>query len=467
MRMLGFVLAGGLAITMSAASAQQDNGPPAPEADQAEAQAPADTLPILYGEKAFGGWEEAQPGQERLIRPSDLPAPMATDSASNPPATAARQDGDVPVAPANFSVNLFAEGLEEPRTIHVAPDGTIFVVESRAGRISTFRLGDDGKAVDRAVFAEGLRAPYGLAFYPVDRPEWIYVGEINRVVRFPYVPGKPNSPADPEVIIPDLPTGGHWTRDIVFSPDSRKLFIAVGSASNVAGNLPEMPADQRAAFEADRLPGAAWGEETNRADVLEANPDGSGLTVYAAGLRNCSGLAMEATTGSPWCAVNERDGLGDNLPPDYVTRVLKGGFYGWPWYYIGSNEDPRHAGERPDLRDHVVTPDVLIQAHSAPLGLTFYDSDGFPEEYRGDLFVALHGSWNRGKRTGYKVVRVMMEAGQPNGVYQDFLTGFVRSDAEVWGRPVGVAVAPDGSLLVSEDGNGTIWRVSRSADAPN
>jgi glucose/arabinose dehydrogenase len=212
------------------------------------------------------------------------------------------------------------------------------------------------------------------------------------------------------------------------------MFIAVGSASNVAEDLPELSADEIQALQAERMPGALWDYEDMRADVLVAGPDGSDLRIYATGIRNCSGLAMESVTGSPWCATNERDGLGDNLPPDYVTRVQDGGFYGWPWFYIGANQDPRHDGARTDLAQNVVTPDVLIQAHSAPLGLDFYDGEMFPEEYRGNLFVALHGSWNRGKRTGYKVVRVVMEAGQPTGVYQDFLTGFVKSDAAVWGR---------------------------------
>jgi glucose/arabinose dehydrogenase len=196
--------------------------------------------------------------------------------------------------------------------------------------------------------------------------------------------------------------------------------------------------------------------------VLAADPDGKNLRTYATGIRNCSGLAVEPATGAPWCATNERDGLGDNLPPDYATRVQEGGFYGWPWYYIGANEDPRHKGARPDLARYAVAPDVLIQAHSAPLGIAFYRGEMFPEDVVGDAFVALHGSWNRGKRTGYKVVRLLFEGGQPTGVYEDFLTGFVDSDAAVWGRPVGVVVAADGSLLVSEDGNGTIWRVSHA-----
>jgi glucose/arabinose dehydrogenase len=267
---------------------------------------------------------------------------------------------------------------------------------------------------------------------------------------------------DPEVIVDNLPTGGHWTRDIAFSLDGTVLYIAIGSDSNVAQNQSRMDAAQIEAFQKEHGVGAAWGEEEGRAVVLAADPDGKNLRPYATGLRNCSGLTVEPATGAPWCAVNERDGLGDNLPPDYATRVQEGGFYGWPWYYIGANEDPRHRGARPDLARYVVAPDILIQAHSAPLGIAFYRGEMFPQDVVGDAFVALHGSWNRGNRTGYKVVRLLFENGQPTGVYEDFLTGFLDSDNDVWGRPVGVAVAADGSLLVSEDGNGTIWRVSHA-----
>ena len=183
--------------------------------------------------------------------------------------------------------------------------------------------------------------------------------------------------------------------------------------------------------------------------------------IFATGIRNCVGLAIQPQTGVPWCSTNERDGLGDNLVPDYVTRVRENAFYGWPWFYIGSNEDPHHVGRRPDLKDKVTVPDVLLQAHSASLGLTFYEGQNFPAEYRGDAFAAEHGSWNRSKRTGYKVVRIRLKDGVPTGEYEDFVTGFVLNDTEVWGRPVGVTVARDGALLISEDGNGTIWRISR------
>ena len=234
------------------------------------------------------------------------------------------------------------------------------------------------------------------------------------------------------------------------------MFVSVGSASNVDEGVPTPDQSQIAGSPL----GASFGDEKGRADVLAFDPDGKHERVYATGIRNCSGLAVQPGTGALWCAVNERDGLGDDLPPDYATHVAQGAFYGWPWYYLGDHQDPRHKGERADLKNRITTPDVLIQAHSAPLGIAFYTADQFPSEYKGDAFVTLHGSWNRSKRTGYKVVRLVMKDGKSTGVYEDFLVGFVGDDKSVWGRPVGVAAAHDGSLLVSDDGSGSIWRVS-------
>jgi glucose/arabinose dehydrogenase len=219
------------------------------------------------------------------------------------------------------------------------------------------------------------------------------------------------------------------------------------------------------AWQSNHPLGAAWGNEAERADVLAFDPDGKNRRVFATGIRNCVGMAVAALSGTLWCSTNERDGLGDNVPPDYITRVREGAFYGWPWYYIGAHEDPRHAGERPDLKEKITVPDVLIQAHSASLGMTFYDATQFPAEYRGNIFAAEHGSWNRSKRTGYKIIRVPVQDGAPTGEYEDFATGFVISDSEVWGRPVGVAVDKDGALLVSEDASGTIWRITYSGKA--
>jgi glucose/arabinose dehydrogenase len=260
-------------------------------------------------------------------------------------------------------------------------------------------------------------------------------------------------------------TGGHSTRDVQFSPDGKRMFVSVGSGSNVAPGMGRRSTEQIRQWESQHGLGAAWGDEADRADVLVFDPDGKNRRAFATGIRNCVGLAIQPRTGDVWCSTNERDGLGDNLPPDYVTRVRENTFFGWPWYYLGSNEDPRHKGERPDLAGHVTAPDVLVQPHSAPLEMSFYrrpaaGAAAFPADFDEDAFVALHGSWNRATRTGYKIVRIRLHEGVPTGVYEDFLTGFVLDDHAVWGRPVGVAVAHDGALLVTEDGNGTMWRVS-------
>lgn len=413
----------------------------------------ASAAPPRTGPAAYGDWSADAPGVVRLIRPTDLPPPRATPSASSGPSVASRPDHALPRVPAGFHVELIASGLETPRTLRRAPNGDMFLAESGAGRVLILRPG-----AKPAVFAEDLSLPFGIAFWPPGPdPRFVYVAESERVVRFPYHSGDLKAGGRGETVVPHLPTGGHWTRDLAFSPDGLRMFISVGSASNVGT---EMPRNPPAGFANSHPPGAAWGDEQNRADVLVADPDGRNLKVFATGLRNCSAEAIEPRTGALWCAVNERDGLGDNLPPDYATEVREGAFYGWPWFYIGDHEDPRLKGRRPDLAGKVVTPDVLIQPHSAPLGMTFYDGAQFPPEYRGDAFVALHGSWNRGRRTGYKVVRLRFRDGRPTGEYEDFLTGFVISDQSVWGRPVGVAVDKDGALLVSEDGNGTVWRVS-------
>ena len=417
----------------------------------AAGSAPAEES-LRSGVEAFGDWRSDAPGVRRLITPADMPKPYATASASRGPRLLARPPGMVPRAPENFVVDLVAQGLETPRVVRVAPNGDAFVAESGGGRIRVLRFDADGKA-QSSVFASGLNAPYGLAFYPAADPHWLYVGETGAVLRYPFTPGDLSPSGPPQTIVPSLPTGGHWTRDLAFSADGATLFVAVGSQSNVAeGGKSLVGALARAL-------GALSNDETDRADVLAFSPEGERRRVYASGLRNCSGLTLQPQTGALWCVVNERDGLGDDLVPDYATRVREGAFYGWPWYYIGAHQDPRHKGERPDLAAKVTVPDVLLQPHSAPLGITFYEGASFPAQYRGDAFVAMHGSWNRSQRTGYKVVRLRMKEGVPTGEYDDFLTGFVADADSVWGRPVDVAVTADGALLVSDDEGGAIWRV--------
>jgi hypothetical protein len=417
---------------------------------------------VLEGKAAFGDWQADRPGTMRRIKPKDLPQPGATPSAGNFPHVVARPASAIPQVPAGFKIELFADGLSGPRIIRTAPNGDIFVVETHAGRIRVLRA-SDGASTPTAneVYASGLDRPFGIAFFPNgNNPQWLYVANTGSVVRFAYRSGDLVASTRPETIVANLPRGsGHSTRDIAFAPDGSRMLVSVGSASNDAEGQGRPPGGLEAWSKQHAL-GAAWGSETDRAAVLAFDPDGKNQTVFATGIRNCVGLAVQPGSGTPWCSTNERDGLGDNLVPDYVTRVRENAFYGWPWFYIGGNEDPRHVGDRPDLKDKITVPDVLLQAHSASLGLTFYEGGSFPAEYRGDAFAAEHGSWNRSKRTGYKVVRIRLRDGVPTGEYQDFVTGFVVNDSEVWGRPVGVTVTRDGALLVSEDGNGTIWRIS-------
>jgi len=413
----------------------------------------------LTGSAAFGDWRSDKPGTCRLIKPEDLPKPGATPSAANSSRVVGRPASAVLQVPAGFKIELLADGLSGPRQMRVAPNGDVFIAETRSGRIRILRAADGAtRPSANEIYANGLNGPFGIAFYPAGNdPKWIYVANDGSVVRFPYKTGDLRASSKPETIVAQLPhDGGHSTRDIAFSLDGKRMMISVGSRSNDAEGMNKAPAGW-----IDSHPlGASWDSETDRADVLTFDPDGKRLGVFATGIRNCVGLAVHPTTGDLYCSTNERDGLGDNLVPDYVTRVREGAFYGWPWFYIGNNQDPKHRGERTDLKGKITIPDVLLQAHSASLGLTFYDGNQFPAEYSGDGFAAEHGSWNRSKRTGYKVIRIRMKDGVPTGEYQDFVTGFVVDDSSVWGRPVGVAVAHDGALLVSEDANGTIWRIS-------
>ena len=393
----------------------------------------------------FTDFRYEKPGTTRKITVKDLPQPYATTSSDNGAELVARPANAWPVAPAGFKVELFAAGLEEPRWLRTAPNGDIFLAESEPGRIRVFRgMTSDGKPEQMQVYASGLKQPYGIAFYPPGPdPQWIYVGNTNEVIRFPYHNGDLKASGERQHIA-DLPGGGgHWTRALDFSADGKKMFVAVGSASN----------DD----DADTHP-----REKDRADILTCDPAKCELKVYAYGIRNAGGgIAVNPQTGELWCSVNERDALGDNLVPDYITHVEEGGFYGWPWWYMGAHQDPRQQGKHPELKDKVIVPDVLLQPHNASLEFTFYQGKQFPAEYSGELFASEHGSWNKAVRVGYEVIRVPLhQTGHATGEYEDFLTGFVLPDGHVWGRPVGITVAPDGSLLVSDDGSNSIWRVS-------
>ena len=401
-------------------------------------------LHLLTGQAAMGDWTTDSPGVRRRLTVDDLPAPHATASTANPPRIVPRPHGWLPRVPYGFRVQEFAADLEQPRVIVTAPNGDVFVAESRANRVRVLRDADGGGTPElNQVFVDGLDRPFGIAFYPPGPlPSYIYIANTDAVVRLPYRPGQTKAEGTPERVIAlsgggQLTGGGHWTRDIVFSPDGSKLFVSVGSKSNNSDGP----------------------EENDRARIFEYAPDGTDGRVFASGIRNPVGLAIHPRTGELWTSVNERDELGDHLVPDYVTRVQDGGFYGWPWFYMGGHQDPDHAGKHPELRDRVIVPDVLIQSHSASLDLAFYDGKQFPEEYRDNAFAAQHGSWNRARRTGYKVVRIPTADGKAIGEYVDFMTGFVTPDGDVWGRPVGVAVANDGALLVTDDGGDRIWRV--------
>lgn len=367
-----------------------------------------------------------------------LPAPFATPSVANRTSIVPKPDGAELKLAAGFNISIFADNLDRPRMMTLAPNSDIFVAQSVAGSILVLRdTNNDGMPDQRAVYAEGLQRPFGMAF----QSGYLYVGEESRVVRYKYQSGDTKAQGMPERLL-EVPTMGHWTRNVIFGADGRKMYVAVGSRSNKSD-----------------------GEDSRRAAINEYNPDGTGHRIFASGIRNPVGLAWQPGTNTLWTAVNERDTLGDDLVPDYATSVKDGGFYGWPYSYIGSNPDPEQAGKMPDLVKRAIVPDILIPAHSAALGITFYTGTQFPERYRNGAFIALHGSWNRSKPAGYKVVFVPFQNGKPSGPIEDFVAGWSLSDNPntTWGRPVGVVVARDGSLLVSDDGGSRIWRVRYTA----
>ncbi len=455
---------------------------------------------VLTGQAAFTDWNQQSPGVRHKITLADLPGPRPDESVANQPRVIPRPAGAMPIAPPGFTVTLYAGGdttpmqradnvehmtrssgtFTEPRLIMTAPNGDLFLADSGAGEIIVLRgVRPDGKAAQIATFASGLDHPFGIAFYPADNPRYVYIGNATTVQRFPYHSGDLHATGPAETIVPDIPGyaqlagGGHWTRDVVFTKDGQHMLVSVGSGSNVD--------------DADTHP-----REFHRADILEYTPDGKFIEVYAHGIRNCVGEAINPITGELWCSVNERDALGNHLVPDYVTSVPEGSFFGWPWYYMGGHRDPRlqdpcanGTGPNPqltaplteqqaadckrvDLSSKVRTPDVLVQPHMASLEMLFYPTRSgsiagdhlFPREYAGDAFAAEHGSWNRKNRAGYEVISIPMHDGHATGEYDDFLTGFVTPDGQVWGRPVGVAVGNDGSLFVTDDGSRSVWHVT-------
>ena len=394
-------------------------------------------------------YRSEKPGASHKISPADLPGAGPALTLASAPKLVPRPPNAWPQAPAGFTVSLYADGFDYPRKLQTAPNGDVFLAESHLGQIKILRgLTPNGKVQTVSTFATGLTQPFGIAFYPSGSdPKYVYIGNTGSVVRFPYENGDRIARGAPETIISNIPAGGmlvgggHWTRDLAFSKDGGSLYVSVGSWSE----------DD----DTDNNP-----KEVHRADVLEYTPDGQFVRIYANGTRNPVGIAVDPNSGRLWASVNERDMEGNDLVPDYITHLESGGFYGWPWFYIGGNWDPSHQGKHPELRDTVLVPDVLLQAHSASLSMLFYQGWQFPQQYQGDIFAAEHGSWNRWLRTGYEVVRVHLNAGTASGEYEDFLTGFVTKDGQVWGRPVGVTVAADGSLLVSDDASKSVWRVS-------
>jgi glucose/arabinose dehydrogenase len=379
------------------------------------------------------------PGQVTQGQKPKLPAPFATKSSGNPPEMERPPAGFLPTVPPGFKVNVFATNFKYPRWLTVAPNGDIFLADSGSGEILVMRDPQNtGKAQEREIFVSGQREPFGIVFHE----NYVYVGNTNEVARFRYDPKTSKRLGEKEHLM-NLPTRGHSTRALAFSADGKHLFVSVGSNSNID-----------------------TGEDRRRAAVTICDADGSNARLYATGLRNPVGLTLEPVTGELWTTVNERDALGDDLPPDYFTSLKDGGFYGWPYSYIGDNVDSRVKQEHPELVARAIIPDVLLGPHVAPIQFAFYTGTQFPESYRGGAFVAEHGSWNRSTRSGYQIAFVAFKDGKPSADPVAFLSGLVPDPTKtgVYGRPAGVAVAPDGSLLVSDDGAAVIYRISVAAE---
>lgn len=388
-----------------------------------------------------------QPGNivKTAIGEITLPLPYATESKTNSSKVIKWPEGKTPIAPQGFTVTKFADGLDNPRWTYIAPNNDIFIVESGTrtskNQITIFRDSNkDGKFETREVFLKNLNKPFGMLVLK----DFFYVANTDGLYRYPYKNNPLKLESQGEKIL-ELPAGGynnHWTRNLIANADGTKIYISVGSGSNNGEN--------------------GMDKEIRRANILEINPDGTGEKIYAAGLRNPVGMDWNPVNNELWTAVNERDDLGDDLVPDYITSVKLNGFYGWPYSYYGNIPDPRMKGAGKDLAAKAIVPDVSVGAHTASLGLAFYNKDSFPAKYKNGIFVGQHGSWNRAKIAGYKVVFVPFVNGKPSGKPEDFLTGFVANEdkAEVYGRPVGVTIMKDGSLLVNDDSGNTIWKVT-------
>jgi glucose/arabinose dehydrogenase len=395
---------------------------------------------------AMHGYSQKKNAKQNKSTSVNLPEPFATPAVKKNSKVIGWPEGKTPVAPEGFVVTKFADKLNSPRWFYVTPNGDLLVSESQTNRkksandIILFRDADhDGNYELRKTFMKDLNQPLGMLVLN----SWFYVGNTDGIYRYPYKPGQLEITEGGQKIL-DLPAGGynnHWTRNILPNADGSKLYVTVGSGSNVAEH--------------------GIDNEKRRADILEINPDGTGERIFASGIRNPVGLAWEPVTKTMWTAVNERDNLGDDLVPDYLTSVKDGGFYGWPYAYYGPHPDPRMNGERMDLVEKTIVPDVDLGSHTASLGLAFYTQKAFPKRYQGGAFIGQHGSWNRSSFVGYKVVFVPFTNGKP-GKPEDFLTGFIADESknEVYGRPVGTFVMDDGSLLVADDAANTIWRVS-------